>query len=158
MPAPIDLSHLMVENEPAQADLDALEDILIAFNYQATGYTDGQRLAIFLRDPSGQLQAGLAGFTWGGYGMVQWLWVREDLRGQGVGSALLARAEAEAARRGCRVMNLDTHSFQAPGFYQKLGYRVTGVSPDSPAGYSIFYLQKTLLPAVNSNSAPLPPA
>ncbi len=151
---PIDLSRLVVESEPAPADVDALEDILIAFNYQATGYTDGQLLAIFLRDSAGQLQAGLSGFTWGGYGMVQWLWVREDLRGQGVGSALLARAEAEALRRGCRVMDLDTHSFQAPGFYQKLGYVVTGITPDSPAGYEWIHLQKRLSAGVPADAQP----
>jgi hypothetical protein len=56
----------------------------------------------------------------------------------------LEEAEAEAARRGCRTITLDTFSFQAPGFYQKLGYRVVGVYEDCPVGFSRIYLQKGL--------------
>ena len=51
---------------------------------------------------------------------------RHDHRGRGHAMALMARAEDEARRRGATDSVLDTFSFQAPGFYRKLGYREFG--------------------------------
>ena len=76
--------------------------------------------------------AGLHGWTWGRTGFVRTLWVREDLRGRGLGARLLGKAEQEAARRGCREMQLDTHSYQAPGFYRRQGYQQIGELPGWP--------------------------
>ena len=52
--------------------------------------------------------------------------MREDRRRQGYGTRLMQAAEAEAVRRGCGKAMVDTDSFQAPGFYAKLGYEVLG--------------------------------
>jgi ribosomal protein S18 acetylase RimI-like enzyme len=38
----------------------------------------------------------------------------------------MALAEALARERGCRGVNVDTFSFQAPGFYETLGYEKIG--------------------------------
>jgi GNAT superfamily N-acetyltransferase len=88
--------------------------------------------------------AGLHGWTWGQTGFVQTLWVREDLRGRGVGARLLATAEVEAALRGCREMHLDTHSYQAPGFYLHCGYETLGELPGWPDQTTRIFLRKIL--------------
>ena len=110
-----------------------------------TGHTDGRLLASFVRDDAGAIIAGLSGFTWGGVLRIVYLWVREDVRGQGWGSRLLARAEMEAVARGCQQVILDTHSFQAPAFYQTRGYSIFAVAPDYPVGYQMIFLRKSLV-------------
>lgn len=40
---------------------------------------------------------------------------------------MLLQAEQEAIARGCRGAWLDTYSFQARGFYERLGYAVFGI-------------------------------
>jgi hypothetical protein len=47
-------------------------------------------------------------------------------------------------KQGCQGAHLDTFSFQAKGFYEKLGYRVFGELEECPAGNSRFYLWKKL--------------
>jgi ribosomal protein S18 acetylase RimI-like enzyme len=55
----------------------------------------------------------------------------------------MQRAEDEARRRGCRGAWLDTYSFQARGFYERIGYEVFGVIDDFPPGHSRLFLRKT---------------
>ena len=53
-------------------------------------------------------------------GFVREFWVREDLRGHGHGSQLLALAETWLQAQGCACALLTTDT--APGFYEKHGY------------------------------------
>lgn len=114
-------------------------------------FNDGHRvraapepLQILLRDESGAIQGGLLAATRWHWLLVQILWVADDHRGRGHGSALLGRAEAIARVRGCRKAALDTAAFQALGFYQKAGYRIFGELDDNPPGSKTFYLEKDL--------------
>jgi GNAT superfamily N-acetyltransferase len=124
--------ELRLEDEPRLEDVAALDDRLYRHNIMATGCDNGRWLAIFVRDGAGEVMAGLHGWTWGRTGFVRTLWVREDLRGRGLGACLLGKAEQEAARRGCREMHLDTHNYQAPGFYRREGYQQIGELPGWP--------------------------
>ena len=53
-------------------------------------------------------------------------------------------AETEAKARGCRRATLDTYSFQAPAFYQRLGYKIVAAVDDLPAGHKHYTLVKDL--------------
>jgi hypothetical protein len=55
----------------------------------------------------------------------------------------MASAEARALERGCHSAWVDTFSFQAPGFYPKLGYQAFG-ELDYPPGHKRIFLQKRL--------------
>jgi GNAT superfamily N-acetyltransferase len=134
----------VIEDEPSPQDVRALEDGLYRYNVQQTGRNDGRWLAIFARDGDGRIMAGLSGWTWAGWLKVANLWVREELRGNGHGSELLKAAEKEAAARGCTRATLDTYSFQAPAFYQRLGYKIVGAVDDFPAGHKHYTLVKDL--------------
>jgi len=73
---------------------ERLDQEIIAFNVAVTGYHDARLLSIAARGSSGDLRGGLSGWTWGGCGHVELLWVRDDQRGNGLGTRLLAAAEA----------------------------------------------------------------
>jgi len=132
--------------DPSPEDVWFLEERLYEFNRAATGIGDGQGLGIFLRDGPGRIVAGAAGHTWGETCELRQVWVIDDLRRQGVGRRLMAAAEAEAIRRGCRQLLLTTHSFQAPGFYRKLGFEVVAEVPGYPRGHSQLVLRRVLSP------------
>lgn len=125
---------LRIEDDPRREEMARLDDRLYEYSARATGIDDGRWLAIFVRDADGEIAAGLRGWTWGGTGYVETLWVREDLRRHGFGRRLLAAAEAEAIRRGCGEMQLSTLSYQAPEFYPRFGYEVMARLPGWPGG------------------------
>ena len=140
----IDGDDLVVESEPEVADIEFLDDRLYDYNVERTGYRDGKRLAIFVRDPERTIRAGLDGWTWGGSGEIRSLWVDEALRGQGVGAKLMQAAEREAQARGCTQLILGSFSFQAPDFYRTLGYETFAVLDDHPRGHQLYMLHKRL--------------
>ena len=86
----------------------------------------------------------MLGEIWGGWLQVDVLWVAAALRGRGEGARLMAAAEAYAAQKGCVGVVLDTFSFQARPFYERLGYRVFGQLDDYPPGHTRFYMEKRL--------------
>jgi GNAT superfamily N-acetyltransferase len=123
---------------------EALQARLYAFNVEATGIDDGRWLRAAVRDGDGDLVAGLAGWTWGGCGYVDVLWVRRDRRGAGLGSRLLEAAEKEATARGCTRMVVSTHTFQAPEMYRRRGYVEYGRVDAYPRGHAHVHLVKEL--------------
>ena len=74
--------------------------------------------------------------------VIQLVVVPQAMRGVGVGSRLLAKAEELAGRRGCIGAWLETFSFQARGFYERLGYSVVGQIENHPIGGARFILFK----------------
>ena len=74
---------------------------------------------------------------------IRGVWVDPDFRGQGIGRGLMEALEAEARRRGCARAALDTYSWQAVGFYVRLGYREYGLLA-YPNGTSRHFMKKEL--------------
>jgi ribosomal protein S18 acetylase RimI-like enzyme len=110
-----------------------------------TGIRDARLLAIFVRDASDAIVAGVYGWTWGGCCEVQMLWVDDRYRGRGFGTRVMNAAEAEARLRGATQIVLSTHTFQAPAFYARLGFVEVGRVDGYPAGHAAIYLRKALV-------------
>ena len=99
--------------------------------------------AILLRDPDTQaVVGGLYGMGGFGWAFVKYLAVPDEYRGQGLGSRLLAEAEAIARTRGYIGVWLDTFEFQARPFYEKLGYTVFGELEGAPNAIPRYFLKK----------------
>jgi len=105
---------------------------------------DVRRLCVFNRDEDGAIIGGLTGQTYWRYLDVTFLWVEKAHRHRGLATQLMATAEEEARRRGCRHVLLDTYSFQALGFYQKLGFREFGRLAGFSDKHARHYLCKDL--------------
>jgi GNAT superfamily N-acetyltransferase len=125
-------------------EIGFLDERINEHNIARTGVDDGKYLAVWLRDEAEQAVGGLFGWTWAGWLEIRYLWIREDARGQGYGREMLLLAEQEAIARGCERAVLDSYSFQAPEFYQKLGYEVFGKLPGFPEPHARYYLWKDL--------------
>jgi len=137
---------ITLEEAPDPRDIQAVEGGLSAYNRARVGADDYRRFALFLRAPDRAVVGGLLGDLYWGWLHVDILWVAEPLRRQGHGQALLAAAEQEAVRRGCRYAHLDTMGFQARPFYERHGYTLFGALHDIPAGsgHSRYFMRKTL--------------
>ncbi|MGN6330335.1 MAG: GNAT family N-acetyltransferase [Motilibacteraceae bacterium] len=109
----------------ADPELDQrLSDELDVVNAAATPGVDAAReLTVRLLDDAGGLVGGLSGWTWGVAAGIGLSWVRAEARGSGVGARLLSAFEDEARARGCQHVFVTSFTFQAPGFYERHGYR-----------------------------------
>src|SRR5690349_17534516 len=108
--------QISLESEQNHPAVRAVLDGLVEFNRVAAGYDDYTPLNLIVRDEAGTVIGGLLADTYWGWMAINIFWLREDLRGRGLGSRLLKMAEAEALRRGCKNAHLDTLSFQALDF------------------------------------------
>ena len=136
--------RLAVEDDPAEVDVEVLPNGLEAFNErQWPDHPSWLPLGVFVRREK-EVAAGLAGETYCGWLFIRYLWVSESLRGRGVGRELMVHAEARARDRGCHSAWVDTFSFQAPGFYEKLGYEEFG-RLDYPPDHRRHFLKKRLI-------------
>lgn len=133
-----------MEHELAADDRNTIIDGLVAYNREQGYVWNREPLNIVARDADGRVVGGLLAEVNLGWAFVAALWVDAAARHAGIGSELMRSAEAEARRRGCAGIYLDTYSFQARPFYEGLGYRLFGELEDCPAGGSKYYLCKRL--------------
>lgn len=131
------------KTNPETVTIKAIENGLVAYNTAIAGYNNYQPLWLIGRDDAGNIQAGLKGASNYNWLFVEWLWVAEEFRKQDYGSNLLSQAEQIAKERDCIGVYLNTHSFQAPKFYAKHGYKEFGRVNNFPPGHDYICLCKT---------------
>jgi ribosomal protein S18 acetylase RimI-like enzyme len=142
------VSVAILDQESEHATLNAFLDARIyEFNTQASGAHDGRVLAGAVRNAAGEIVAGVTGHSWGGTCQVTYLWIHQEHRHQGLGTQLMKSVEEEALRRGCAQILVGTHSFQAPRFYERLGFRRVAEIQNYPKGHAQLYYVKPLAPA-----------
>lgn len=117
---------------PTEQDIKAIYNGLSEFNETEFADVEEQSLACLYRSESGELLGGVYGRLFYDCLHIKYLWLSEPLRKQGLGKELLHTIEQQAKRQGVRRFYLDTYTFQAPGFYEKYGYRETGRYSDFP--------------------------
>ncbi len=137
------IPKIELTDKPTTEARDAIIRGLGAFNEAAVPGMASRPLAVVLSDPeTGAPMGGLWGRTAGTWLFVELLFIPEEMRRNGLGRKMMATAEEEARARACRGVWLDTFSFQARGFYEKLGYSVFGAIENFPPGHARYFLKK----------------
>lgn len=140
------MSELVISTTetPSPQELEVIGGGLAAFNEDDVGPADRRALAVVARDEAASIAGGISGYTAWGWLYVQWLWVAEAARGEGLAGRMLAAAEDEARARGCHAAYIDTFSPVALKTYQRAGYIPFGALEDFPKGRARTFLQKQL--------------
>ncbi len=129
---------------PQACEFEALKYGLTQYNEGFTGTVFREKIAAFVKNDEGLIVAGVLGEIHWNWLHIQGLWVGQSIRKGGWGSRLLTQMEQYAVSKSTFNIRLETTSFQALGFYKKLGYSIFGELPDMPQGHTSYFLQKQL--------------
>ncbi|PKR84185.1 GNAT family N-acetyltransferase [Heyndrickxia camelliae] len=142
----IKVEKLIFRSKWNNEDAPYLREKLIEYNMQFLSNKEiafvNEEVCITVHDEKGSILGGISGNTKLHCLFIQFLWIDESLRGKGIGAKLLKTIEELAIEKGCKMVRLDTFSFQAPEFYKKQGYEVYGTVEDFPEGYTHYMLLK----------------
>jgi ribosomal protein S18 acetylase RimI-like enzyme len=123
---------------------DIIGNGLNNFNAGQIANSEAAYVNIYVKNQAGEVIGGMIGTVWLQWLNIQNLWIDEQHRGQRIGTAVMQFAEKDAREKGYLGIYLDTLSFQAKGFYEKLGYTVFGVLEGFPDGHTRYFFQKKL--------------
>jgi len=137
-------ARIVVERSNRAAASRKLWKGLVSYNRERAGPFRYSRSVISVRGAKGKLLGGLILQSYWRESYIELLWLSGQARGAGLGSRLLDEAERRARKRGSRLIHLNTYSFQAPGFYEKQGYRRFGKLSGSPQGGKRYFYVKRL--------------
>jgi len=135
--------ELKLENTESERTHE-LANLIRAYNRANREPSKSELLNIYLEDEQGNLVAGMVAETFGNWLEIEYLYVSDDLRGQGIGSKILGMAENESRNRGCKYSFVDTFNFQAPKFYKKHGYKEVFALKKYPYTGERYYYTKEL--------------
>ena len=134
---------------PSAEDAKTISQGLFNFNLETIKGLEAQsseiNFSVFARDDDGNITGGLRATCFWNTLHIELLWVSEEARGTGKGATLLEKAEMFAIEHGYELALLESTSWQAQSFYEKLGYKVLATLPEYPKGYATHFLTKRLV-------------
>ena len=145
MKLPTTIPLLEPRHDLSPAEIDEFEDLIYDHNRRATGRNDGRGLGFVIKGEDGRTIGVASGYSWAGTSELKQMWIDEACRGRGYARALLNAFVTEAASRGVRRIWVQSHDFQAPGMYEKAGFKRVAEFAEWPEGHSNVVLCKTLV-------------
>jgi N-acylglucosamine-6-phosphate 2-epimerase len=139
-----DIKLISVNGEPSVEDKKVMREGMLAY-HASQGHPRVEELyTVILKNQSNNtIGMVIVTFRWQAM-YINTLWVEESIRHQGWGTRLMKAVEEEAVKRGCYMAFTDTTSYQAPKFYEKLGYIRFAKLDDYPKGSFLSYYKKNL--------------
>jgi GNAT superfamily N-acetyltransferase len=142
-------NQYVLDATPTEQEVDLVRSGLEAYNREQTNGDYGQpgiEINLILKDGAGRVVGGISASTMLRVMYLELLWVAEELRGRGYGRDLVLAAEQIGHEQGCITSHTWTFSFQAPGFYRKIGYELLGIYDGYRYGITEHVLKKSLQP------------
>jgi len=136
-----------LSGSPTEDEVGFVQHSLEQHNRTQTGgeYDEpGIEVGLVLKNPQGSVVGGVTAVSQFRVLHLDALWVAKEYRAQGHGSRLVLQAEKIGFEKGCIAAQTQTFSFQAPGFYQKIGYQMLGIYDGYPDGITEYTLMKRL--------------
>lgn len=134
-----------IEIDAIASDLTIISNGVFTFGRSQAFDSDSQPIACFLREADIVI-AGATGRTEYRRLFVNYLWVQETVRGQGLGTEALRRIEVAAAERGCQDALIETLDDGNAALYQALGYRSVATIPRYVGRFTRHIMVKLLAP------------
>lgn len=145
MPCQLNGLYLISENKHPPAVKERIAYGIREYNIPYFGFqAPSKPFCLYIQDEKNEVVAGLYGSIWNHFSYIDVLWVSEGYRNKGIGTFLMGRTEAFLKNHGCKKIRLDTFDFQAPQFYEKLGFKNFGIIPSCIRGRTRFYMEKIL--------------
>ena len=134
---------IRITTSPSESEVARIHQSLINYNLQYFSEDIHSPLAVFY-EQEGEILGGITGSTLGNWLRINYFWLEESLRKQGIGSQLIQAMENKAKELGAKYAQVDTFSFQAKPFYEKQGYQVISTLIEYPIKHERYYFMKAL--------------
>jgi len=143
------IAGVTISSAPTEQEINLIQAKLYDYCQDQTGTEYGKpgiEVNLVLRDLKGNVVGGVSASTVMSVMFLEALWVAKEHRELGYGTDLVLAAERIGLEQGCITSQTWSLSFQAPGFYQKIGYQVLGIYDGYPDGITETVLMKRLQP------------
>lgn len=134
----------VINGEPKAEDKKVMVDGMLAHHASQGHPRITEQFTVILRNEKKEIVGMIiVSFRWKGM-RIDTLWIDKSVRGQDWGTKLMQIVEEEGIKRGCTIAYTDTYSWQAPAFYEKIGYKLYG-KLNYPKGQHLSYYYKDLV-------------
>ncbi|UCE11685.1 MAG: GNAT family N-acetyltransferase [Candidatus Thorarchaeota archaeon] len=140
-------SRLVIDTNSTEDDTKAVQKGLVDYNKTHPGGDldiPTPDISLVLKEKDSTVVGGVITSMLTGVMHLEVLWVDDKHRRQGYGRDLVLRAEEIGKAKGYKTSQTWTFSFQAPDFYQSIGYEVLGVFDGYVDGITEYVLMKRL--------------
>jgi GNAT superfamily N-acetyltransferase len=137
---------MIVQDNPPESLYEQIRGEVLAIRPADAPTVDrySKSFAVTETNDKGDLLGGVYVFLHPGWAYIDLTWVDKTRRGNGLGRDLMKKAEEEAVRRGSHSVWLWSQDYEAPGFYEKLGYQQFVVMEDFIPGHQRIGFMKRL--------------
>ena len=140
--------NIEITTNPNEQDAKTISQGIIDFNYSKIPDLEPiekeVKFSVFAKNKTKNIVGGIRAICFWNTLHIELLWLSESSRGKGIGKELIESAENFAKENGCEKVFVETTSWQAKPFYEKVGYKHIATLNDRPKGHSSHYLTKDL--------------
>jgi len=134
-----------VDTSPSKENIDYLLQGFRDYNRSFLGTYSTKLFTICIKNQEEKIIAGVfAKLFISPYVDVDVLWVHPDYRMQGLGTLLNQKLEEYVKDQGYNNIRLETYSYHARPFYEKIGYQCVGTLPKWLFKFDRYFMQKEL--------------